>query len=72
MKKTLSDQLRIAVLRCEKTRYQISRETGIAQSILSRFINDGAGLSLANIDKLCESIGARLVVDPPAAKRKGR
>jgi hypothetical protein len=57
----ISDQLRQAVLRCGKTRYRISVETGISESILSRFVNRGAGLSLANIDKLCKSIGARLL-----------
>jgi hypothetical protein len=71
--KRFSDQLRQAVLKCGKTRYRIGVETGIAHSIISRFINHGAGLSLANIDKLCECIGARLVREPvEPASRKGK
>jgi hypothetical protein len=58
--KPFSDQLRDAVRHAGKTRYAISKETGIAQSILGRFVNDGAGLSLASIDKLCEALGVGL------------
>ena len=68
----LSEQLRDAIRRCGMTRYAISQRTGIAQSILSRFVNTGAGLSLANVDKVCECIGARLVLDADTRKRKNR
>jgi DNA-binding Xre family transcriptional regulator len=63
-KSLFSDRLRRAVSTCGKTRYRISIETGISESILSRFVNKGAGLSLANVDKLCECIGAELVLKP--------
>ena len=66
----MSDQLRQAVLRCDKTRYRIGVETGIAHSIISRFINHGAGVSLANVDKLCECIGAELVLKAAPGSRK--
>lgn len=74
MKKRLSDQLRAAVERSDKTRYRISMETGISQSILSRFVNEGAGLSLANTDKLCECIGVELttISKQTSTKRAGR
>jgi transcriptional regulator with XRE-family HTH domain len=65
--KPFSEQLREAVQRSELTRYAISKETGIAQSILARFVNDSAGLSLANVDKLCEVLGVGLSAAP---KRK--
>ena len=71
-KRLLSDQLRQAVLKCGKTRYRIGVETGIAHSIISRFINQGAGLSLANVDKLCDCIGASLVTSKHRLKKKGR
>ncbi len=70
--KSLSDQLRQAVLRCGKTRYRISLETGISESILSRFVNRGAGLSLANVDKLCACIGAELLLKRKTAREKNR
>lgn len=64
----LSDQLRQAIQDCGKTRYRISIETGIAESILSRFVHGRAGLSLANVDKLCQCIGAGLVHYSKAGK----
>jgi hypothetical protein len=70
-KKLISDQLREAIERSGKTRYRISLETGITQSQLSRFVNDPTvSLSLANIDKLCECIGAELVLKAEHAERK--
>jgi hypothetical protein len=69
-KKLISNQLRDAIERCGKTRYRIHKETGIAESQLSRFINDaGVSLSLTNIDKLCECIGAELVLKAEPAER---
>lgn len=69
-KKKISDQLREAIERSGKTRYRISLETGISQSQLSRFVNDPAvSLSLANIDKLCECIGAVLKAEHAERKR---
>ena len=68
-KHAISDQLRQAIRDCGKTRYRISVETGISESILSRFVNRGAGLSLANIDALCQSIGAVLVLKPKGSQR---
>ena len=70
--KTVSDQLRQAVRDSEMSRYQISRLTGIAESILSRFVNSDAGLSLGNFDRLCQALGLRLTSEKPAkqAKRK--
>jgi hypothetical protein len=60
--KPFSDQLRDALRKSEKTRYAISKETGIAQSILARFVNHGAGLSLESVDKLCEALGGALAI----------
>jgi DNA-binding phage protein len=65
-----SDQLRRAVKRSEETRYAISQQTGIAQSILSRFVNQDSGLSIESIDKLCEFLGLRLVTDSNAVEQK--
>ena len=70
-KKLISEQLREAIDRSGKTRYRIYMETGIAQSQLSRFVNDpSVSLSLANIDKLCECIGAELVLKAEHVKPK--
>ena len=71
-KQRFSDQLRRAVQEAGKTRYQIHKETGIDQGNLSRFVNEGAGLSMESIDKLCECLGLWLAADDPAKKWKGR
>lgn len=71
-KQLFSDQLRKAVEECGVTRYRISKDLGISEPLLSRFVHSDIGLSLSNIDKICEYIGARLMVDSPKSKRKGR
>jgi transcriptional regulator with XRE-family HTH domain len=71
-KMRFSDQLRRAVEQSDLTRYQISKRTGIAQSILSRFINQGAGLSMESTDRLCDCLRLRLVAEDQPRKRKGR
>lgn len=67
-----SEQLRAAVLRSDKTRYRIAQETGIPEGNLSRFVNQGAGLSLASIDKLCECLGLNLTEPETKTTRKGK
>ena len=54
--KAFSEQLRQAVLHCGKTRYRISKETGITEAQLSRFVNGHADLALSTIDKLADCI----------------
>ena len=56
-KNALSEQIRFVVQDCGKTRYRLSKETGIHQSSLSRFVRGKCNLSLNQIDKLAENIG---------------
>ena len=71
----ISDQLRRAILTADITRYRMSKELGIHQATLSRFVHGERGIPLELIDKLGELLGLRLVVDPkpdadtPRAKR---
>ena len=77
-----SDQLRAAIGNSGLTRYVIAKAAGIHQTQLSRFMIGQRGLSIEGIDKICELIGARLVVDrnakrpaqrePNKPKRKGK
>lgn len=48
----LTDQLRAAIAAAGVSRYVISKETGIAQSTLSRFMSGKAGMSLGALDRL--------------------
>ena len=59
------ENLRKALEDSEKTRYRISQETGVSQTVLCRIANGGS-CSVDTIDVLCEHLGLELV-----KKRKG-
>ena len=54
---TFADQMRQAIERSGKSRYQISKDTGIGQDVLSRFMSDERGLSMESIEVLFEYLG---------------
>lgn len=68
---TLSAATRKAVETSGMTRYAISKETGINESTLSRFVASGKGLSMPNADILCQFLGLELTKNAGAA-RKGK
>jgi hypothetical protein len=68
MAKPFSEQLRQAVLSSELSRYSISVATGIAQSVLSKFVHKKGGLGLESIDKLMDCLG--LEIRPTRKKGK--
>jgi transcriptional regulator with XRE-family HTH domain len=53
----LSDQVRRAVDASGLSRYRISKEIGVAESTMSRFMSGQGGLSMENLDALAELIG---------------
>jgi transcriptional regulator with XRE-family HTH domain len=59
-KKPISEQLIEAIEASDLSRYRISKETGIAQSTLSEFVNGNRWLSLQNIDLVCDLLGLEL------------
>ncbi len=54
MRVSFSDQLRRAVSESRMSRYAISKQTGIAQSTLCKFIQGERGLSFESADKLMD------------------
>ncbi len=64
----LSDQIRKAVDASGMSRYRISKELGIAESTMSRFMSGRGGLSLDNIDALALLLGLNLAA---SQKTKG-
>ena len=56
----LSEQLRDQIQSCGKTRYQIAKDTGLSQPLLSRFVNRECGLSIESTDVLCAYLGLKL------------
>ena len=68
---TFTDELRQAIRRGGKSQYRISKETGISEGQLSRFMHGQVGLSLSAIDRLCRILGLSITVRK-SPKRKGR
>lgn len=67
----ISEQLREAIRDADVTRYRISKDTGITEAALSRFITGGSGLSLETIDILGEYLGLD-ITRRKRLKRKGK
>ena len=66
----LSDQIRHAVSKCGKSRYQIAQVTGIGEAALSRFVHGERGLSLASLDKLAAYLALEVIVTKPSRGKK--
>jgi transcriptional regulator with XRE-family HTH domain len=69
-KKTISEQLREAILEAPITRYEISKRSGVGESSLSRFIHGRQSLTLSSIDAIGDVLELQVVVRP--AKKKGK
>jgi len=61
----LTDQLRQAVKTAGVTRYVISKQTGIDQSVLSKFVRGERGLSFEALDALGDYLGLEVVRHGP-------
>lgn len=66
----LSEQIRRAVDGCGMTRYAISKETGIDQATLCRFMSGERGLPMKTLDKLADFLDLNITAGK--RKRKGR
>jgi len=66
--KRFSDQLREAIERSGISRYRISREAGVSEGQLCRFMA-GEGLSLRSIDALAEYLGLELTARAKQQKK---
>ena len=67
---TFSYQLRHAISRSPASCYRISKQTGISEGQLSRFMHGKVGLSLAAIDRLVEYLELRLAERDTSADSK--
>ena len=56
------DSIREAIRKSGKSRYAIAKETGIDEGQLSKFMRGKAGLSLANLEAILETINLQLKV----------
>jgi transcriptional regulator with XRE-family HTH domain len=56
----LSDQIRRAVDASGLSRYRISKELGVAESTMSRFMSGQGGLSMDHLDALADLLDLNL------------
>jgi transcriptional regulator with XRE-family HTH domain len=67
----ISAVVRAALEACDRTQAEIARDTGIAESVLSRF-RSGEYLRGANLDRLAAYLNVEAVVRRGATKKGGR
>ena len=58
--KQFRDRLANAIQRSPITRYELSKQSGVSESILSRFVNGERGMSLDSIDSICAVLEVEL------------
>ena len=67
----LLEEIRDAIEVSGKTRYRIAKESGIAESGLSRLMSGERGLSIDTLERLADYLGLEIVI-LPKRRRKGR
>ena len=67
--KKMTDRVRQAIDDSGLTRYRIAQDTGIDESTLAKFYHGTRGLSLDNLDLLCEYLGLRIVAERKPTKK---
>ena len=61
----LSDQIKAAISNCEVSRYRISKETGVSEATLSRFMVGARALSQNASDAIGLYLGMQITVRGP-------
>ena len=64
------DAIRKAILAGDKTRYRLWKETGIDQGQLSKLMSGEKGLSLDNLERLCEALDLTITIGPKRRRAK--
>jgi len=64
------NKLRYVIRKSQKSRYRLSKETGIEQSQLSRFMSSTSRLGVESIEKLAKALGYELIMRKKKAKRR--
>lgn len=66
----ITEQIREALRNSSVTRYRISKDLGVSQAQLSKFVHGKMGLSLDVLDRLADYLG--LEIRPKAERAAGR
>ncbi|MCH8151485.1 MAG: helix-turn-helix transcriptional regulator [Planctomycetes bacterium] len=68
----LSEQIRRAVKASGLSQYRISKELGVSESTISRFVSGKGGLSMEYLDALADLLGLNIAATRKRRHRKGR
>lgn len=69
-KSQVTEQIRQAIAKSERSRYRLSLESGINQGQLSRFMA-GQNLGVSGLEAIAEALGLEIVVRPARREKKG-
>ncbi len=64
------DTIRKAIEASGKTRYRLSKETGIDQAQLSRLMAGKEGVSVENLERLAAALGLEIIIRPKRTPRR--
>ncbi len=67
---TVLEQLARAIEGSGVTRYRISKDTGVNQSVLLRIVKGTGGCNLETLDTLCDYLGLELTCRKLKRKRR--
>ena len=73
--KTIYDNIRKAIKASEKSRYRLSRESGISQPQLCDFMKGTKGFSVESLERLLPCLDLMMVLKPierARTKKKGK
>ena len=65
----MSEAIRQAVEASDKTQAELSRETGVAESVISRLRHGERGIMAGTAAKLAEALGLEIIIRPKGHKR---
>ena len=68
----IHDAICNAIEGSDKTRYRISKDTGISQTQLSRVMSGERGLSIDALERLADYLGLEITMRHKQRRRRGR
>ena len=61
---SLTHALKQAIRDCDQSEYQIAKEAGVSQIVISRFVSGDRDIRMATADKLANVLGLKLQAEP--------
>ena len=69
-KRDIEDQLRRAILNADMSRYRLSQLCGVAEAVLSNFVNGHRSMTLKTAAKVARVLGLKLAPTKRAKKAR--